>query len=145
MSAPDVVPCPACSAPTFIVMSEGGNRLRLEPGRRPNGTVLPVTLPDGTERARVLGGGDLPAEGGAFVDHRKTCGKQAAGRPVRCAACRGPMDPWLVERGEAYHVNCRPMTASEMRAATEPSSPAVVAGEGRPAGDEPTLDLGEAP
>ena len=86
----DVQPCPTCGVPVRTVTTEGGLRIQVEPERRPEGTVLPVKV-DGQHRARILTGGQLPARGGAYIDHRKTCGRKSAG--PRCPICRDPLDP----------------------------------------------------
>lgn|SRR5574343_229893 len=141
MATPDVRPCPVCGTRTMLVLTEGGNRIRVETGRVPNGTVLPVIDGD-TIRARILTGAELPAEGGAYVDHRRTCGRADGPKPVKCLACWFGMDRWLVERGDRYHVNCRPLTRAEIAAALEPSPVGAVAGEGPAPTGEPTLDGG---
>lgn len=129
-SAPPVAPCSACGTPVFVAVSEAGARLKLEPGRVPHGTVLPVTTRAGELRAHVLTGAELPAEGGAYVDHRRTCGKPTDTR-ARCRACHGRMDPWLTEQGEIYHVGCKPWTAAEVRVVRDQTPPAAqCAGEG---------------
>lgn len=86
----DVQPCPTCGVPVRTVTTEGGLRIQVEPERRPEGTVLPVKV-DGQHRARILTGGQLPAPHGAYIDHRKTCGKKPTG--PRCPICRDPLDP----------------------------------------------------
>ena len=115
----------------MIVLTVGGNRIRVEPGRVPDGTVLPTREGD-LIRARVLTGPDLPAPGGAYVDHRKTCGKARGPKAPTCLADGFPLDPWLVAQGERYHVGCKPMTGREILAAAAETSTAG-ANPGRPA------------
>lgn len=118
----EVVACPACGADTFIVVSEAGNRIRVEPGRVDDGTIIPVTV-DGAHRARVLTGDALPADGGAWRDHRKTCGR-SVDRWARCPWCQNLLDPWLVEHGYRGHVLCIPMTREEAETGAPYTPPA---------------------
>ncbi len=143
MSTPDVRPCPACGTSTIIVLTEGGYRIRVEPGRVPGGTVMPTTT-GGKVRARILTGTELPAPGGAYVDHRKTCGKAKGPKAPTCLADGYPLDPWLVERGERYHVGCKPMTGREILAAAETSTAGAHPGRPAPAVEPEPETLGGA-
>ncbi len=117
----DVQPCPTCSVPVRTVLTEGGLRIQVEADRRPEGTVLPVKV-DGQHRARILTGGQLPARGGAYIDHRKTCGKKPAG--PRCPICKDPMDPIHLELDGA-HPTCLGIPEVELAQAAQATKDAA--------------------
>lgn len=83
-------------------------------------TVVVRTLPDGTVRARILTGADLPHPGGALRDHRRTCPRsahavrRAHAAAVTCITCRTALDDVLAALGGWYarwHPTCAPAGA----------------------------------
>lgn len=107
--------CPICRQAIRWHLTENLHRIAVNPDPHPDGTVTVNTLPDGTIRARILPGHQLPAQGEAWVDHRRTCTdsphrqrREAAAAP-KCRACRLPMDAELarLERW-LYHPSCDP-------------------------------------
>jgi hypothetical protein len=112
-----------CGAPIWWAVTVGGRRIPIDPDPDPAGTIVPVLI-DGARRVQVLTGAELPAQGRAYVPHWATCQDSAAFRRRRttqttrtaCAACHGAMDPWLIEQGRRFHVNCEPLSRAEIRA-----------------------------
>jgi hypothetical protein len=78
--------CPKCGAATYWRLSVEGTRLRLDAKPDPAGTVIILTLTDGTIRAKCLTGSELPAQ-------------QEAWRLHACARRYGPPDPNCVVCG----------------------------------------------
>lgn len=90
--------CAGCDSDLLWVVTEGGRRMPLDPVMVPDGNVVLVHV-GGRVRARVLGGDQLPVEGGAYTSHHRTCPKgdrfRGAATPIntyRCLVCRGPMN-----------------------------------------------------
>lgn len=109
--------CSACSRLVDIVLSDGGLRIKVDPGHHEDGTVVVRALPDGTVRARILPGDELPHPGGARRDHRRTCPRSAHAVRRRhastatCISCRTALDPVLEALGGWYrrwHPCCAP-------------------------------------
>jgi hypothetical protein len=92
--------CADCGQPTRWVITEQGRRVELDPEPVDGGNVVPVTV-DGHVRARILDGGQLPAEEPAWRRHAGTCPESVDARrrrarlAPRCAVCLNPMDPDL--------------------------------------------------
>jgi hypothetical protein len=115
MSDQDLASCSACLAPIRWVLTEGDKRMPIDPTPSPDGNVVPVRRDDGSIRARVLTGDQLPAQRTAWVPHHRTCPhaddfrrrKRAAA--VRCGVCREPMDPVLAAHGHTTHPGCAPV------------------------------------
>lgn len=104
---------PDCGRHILWVVTLGDARMALDPEPAPDGNVVPVELPGGVIRARVLAGHELTGDP-AWVPHTRTCPNSAhfhrrrAAAAPKCPACRGVMDPWLLEHGFRYHVCCGP-------------------------------------
>jgi hypothetical protein len=105
--------CSACLAPIRWETSEGDRRIPLDPDPDPAGTVVLVPGKRGGIRARVLNGGQLPAQETAYVPHWVTCpqGKDFKRRrhaaAPKCKACGMPMDADLAKAEEwIYHPCC---------------------------------------
>jgi hypothetical protein len=114
---------PHCGREIRWVITLGDKRLPLDPDPSPDGNVVLERQPDGSIRARVLTGHELPAQGNAWVPHHRTCPdaadfrrRQAATAPRCRAGCGYPMDPWLAAHGWRYHVLCAPPTRAEIDA-----------------------------
>jgi hypothetical protein len=122
--------CGDCGHPTRWVITELGRRVELDPEPVPGGNVVRV-LVDGHIRARVLGGGQLPAEEPAWRRHAATCtaspehGKRQARLEPRCRVCLLPMDPDLTRLEQwTTHPACDPVEgANTVRAALANAHP----------------------
>jgi len=96
-------PCngPTCTALIRWVITLANARMPLEPDPHPDGNVIRVRLEDGSIRARVLTGNELPAQQTAWMPHWRNCPdspefrKRKARTGPRCKACEQPMDPDL--------------------------------------------------
>lgn len=110
-------PCngPTCTARIRWVITLAGARMPLEPQPDPDGNVIAVRLEDGSIRARVLTGAELPAQQTAWMPHWRNCPDSPEYRRrktrtgPKCKACGGPMDPDLA-RTERWttHPSCDP-------------------------------------
>ena len=108
-STPDAGPeqptCTGCGAAVRWVLTVGGRRIPIDPRTSPTGNIVPVRSDDGTLRARVLTGDELPAQEPAWVPHWATCTRSAVFRrqqgqkAPKCLACGLVMDEWLVWQG----------------------------------------------
>lgn len=114
---------PNCGRAIAWAVTVEGRRMPLDPTPDADGNVILQRQPDGSIRARVLAGDELPAQQTAWVPHHRTCPdaadfrrRQAALAPKCRAGCRYPMDPWLVAHGWHYHVKCAPPTRAEIDA-----------------------------
>lgn len=112
---PGICAGPNCGREVLWVMTVGNDRMPLDPELSPDGNVVPVTMPDGSKRVRVLTGAQLPALHPCFVPHHRTCPdsddyhrRRAATAPRCRAGCGYPMDPWLTANGWPWHLNCAP-------------------------------------
>lgn len=89
--------CADCGRPTRWVITELGRRIELDPDSVEGGNVVPVVV-DGHTRARVLTGGQLPADGLAWRRHSTTCPESVEARKrrarlaPRCRVCTEPMN-----------------------------------------------------
>ena len=107
-------PAPNCGNTCWLVLTAGGHRILLNPDPNPDGTITIRRQDDGSIRAHVLTGDQLPAQGEAWTRHDLTCidgahaKRLAYARAPKCRACQYPMDTWLPAHGWAYHVNCEP-------------------------------------
>ena len=90
-----------CRKPVRWVLTLGDKRMPIDPDPHPDGNVIRIRLEDGSIRARVLGGTELPAQGEAWMPHWRTCPDSPEFRTrktrtgPKCKACDGPMDPEL--------------------------------------------------
>lgn len=108
--------CTACGAPLVWVVTVGGRRMPLDPDPHPAGNVVRVAGRTGP-RARVLTGGEMPAQETAWRAHFTTCPnasefrrRKAAAAP-RCTTCGDPMNAELTRRtGWTEHPACPPPT-----------------------------------
>jgi hypothetical protein len=93
MSLEGASTCTLCHAPIVWRLTVGNRRFRLEPEPAEGGNVVVVTLPDGTVRAKVLTGPEMPAQQEAYRIH-------ACARPERvvrrCGVCWQPLPAELV-------------------------------------------------
>jgi hypothetical protein len=93
------------------VITLGSRRWPLDPEPVEAGTVILVERPDGSIRARVLTGAELPAPAGVPTYQMHACWRGRTGHPTgpRCRRCKGPMDPHLahLERW-TEHPCCEP-------------------------------------
>jgi len=146
-----VTSCVRCGAPMWWATTVGNKRIPLDVDPHPDGNVVPV-LVDGRKRVKVLTGPEMPAQQRAWRSHFATCPyaselRKTPTRPKKptCLACHGVLDPWLVEQGEAYHVNCRPLSRAEIRAVRDAVAQSSPAGggdwEGTPSAGEHQLTL----
>jgi hypothetical protein len=107
--------CYACLAPLRWELSEGDRRIPLDPDPHPDGNVIIVPGKRGGVRARVLGGGQLPAQQEAYRPHWVTCPasmdfkrRRHAAAP-KCRGCQMPMPADLAAaEGWTYHPTCEP-------------------------------------
>lgn len=100
-------PCPRCGRPIRWVLTGTGRRIAIDLDPDPAGTVVRGEDPgDGTVRARVLTGVEMPAQETAWTRHEATCRARLG---PRCRTCRGPMDAGLA-RSERWttHPSCDP-------------------------------------
>lgn len=122
--------CGDCGRPTRWVITELGRRIEIDPDPVHDGNVVPVVV-DGHTRARVLGGGQLPVEGGAWQRHAVTCTaspeyvKRQARLAPRCRVCLLPMNPDLARLEQwTCHPCCDPVEgAATVRAAIANAHP----------------------
>lgn len=142
----DTSTCRGCGEPIRWVLTVDGARMPLNPVSAPEGNVVPVTLPDGKRRARVLTGAELPAQEPAWVPHHRTCTKAGEYRrrkslsTKRCRACGNVLHQLLVDAGETYHAGCYP--PADLREQVEAAKTAAAGRrEGVPVA-APELDLG---
>ena len=118
----EIVTCTVCPAETFWALTTNDHRLAFDRLPVPDGTHVPVTLPDGSKRMRGLTGAQLPAQQPAWRRHDTTCPESDEGRRrlardrQRCGDCRLPMDPWLPANGHRWHITCGPAWPGEIRA-----------------------------
>jgi hypothetical protein len=105
---------PGCTADVLLAITLGGKRIQLDSDPHPDGIVTIEHAPDGSIRARILTGRQLPAQGEVWMPHERTCTDSATAKrrayatAPKCRACAGRMDPWLPAHGYRYHVNCEP-------------------------------------
>lgn len=103
--------CTGCGAPIRWVLTLGDKRMPIDPDPHPEGTIVRVDA-NGTVRAKVLTGTDLPAQDTAWRPHWATCPasgdyrrRQRATTP-KCVDCRHPLDPVLAAAGQRRHPTC---------------------------------------
>lgn len=107
-----------CGRPIRWVLTVGGKRMPLDPDPAPDGNVV-RTVVEGSVRARVLTGDELPAQDPAWVPHHRTCPAAAQFRRnraravKRCRGCTDPLDPVLAAAGDLYHPLCAPTDLRE--------------------------------
>jgi len=105
---------PRCTAQVLLAITLGGKRIQLDPHPHPDGIVAIEITPDGSHRARILTGHDLPAQGQAWMPHERTCTdsattkRRAYATAPKCRTCGSVMDVWLPANGYRNHVNCEP-------------------------------------
>lgn len=115
--------CSSCAAPIRWVVTLGDKRMPLDVDPHPDGNIVRTVTPDGSVRARVLNGDELPAQETAWRSHFVTCPNAAEHRrrraitTPRCRGCAGAMDPVLAQT-EVYHPTCAP-DPTAMRAALD--------------------------
>lgn len=99
--------CPRCGRPIRWVLTGTGRRIAIDPEPDPAGTVIRVEDPsDGTVRARILTGVEMPAQETAWIRHEAICRVRPG--PL-CRTCRGPMDAGLARsEGWTTHPSCDP-------------------------------------
>ena len=112
---PGICAGPNCGRPILWVMTVGNARMPLDPDLSMNGNAVPVTMPDGSRRVRILDGYHLPALEPCFVPHHRTCPdsddyrrRRAVTVPKCLAGCGYPMAKRLIADGWRYHVECAP-------------------------------------
>ena len=111
---PTTALCKGCPAQVSWVLTVGGRRMPLDVVPTADGTVVVEVQADGTVRARVLTGSELPAQGVAYRPHWQTCPSSESFRRrqvdhgPKCGACRQPLDRWLVDEGYTRHIGCLP-------------------------------------
>lgn len=114
---PGTSPCngPTCTAHVRWVYTLAGARMPLEPDPHPDGNVIRVRLEDGSIRAKVLTGVELPAQQTAWMPHWRNCPDSPLYRErktrigPKCKACEAPMDPDLARRERwTTHPSCDP-------------------------------------
>lgn len=126
--ARELTPCTLCPAVVWVALSTNDHRLTFDADPDPQGTYIPVTLPNGDKRMQGLTGSQLPAQQPAWRQHTLTCTASAEYRRQQAMTrrtcpgptadgddCRLPMDPWLVENGHRWHITCGPAWPGEIR------------------------------
>ena len=114
-----------CGAEIEWTVTELGKRMPLDPGVHTDGNVVLRRTKDGSIRAHVLTGDELPALAPVRRAHWQTCPaspqyrKRVAATTPKCRACGHPMDPTLARRERwTTHPGC---DATENRAHAEAS------------------------
>lgn len=107
--------CPLCKWPIRWILTEGLQRIAVDPEPCDHGTIVRIAI-GYTVRGRVLTGQDMPWQGGEpnpddgpFVHHLRTCGRHGrAPKPIPCTACGTPLHPIITARAGRFHWLCAP-------------------------------------
>lgn len=106
--------CSTCQAEIRWVVTVAGRRMPLDPAKVADGNVIPEVQADGSLRAKVVGGDQLPVEGGAWQSHHRTCPEAAQHKRrktatiARCPHCGGRLHQLAVDAGWPRHPLCGP-------------------------------------